>query len=75
MELCVEETGTTSRGELIVLSRREVDEAGPPGYAQFVSFEIPFERDAEPVMTTGGVCRFIHESERTRNSSRKSRLW
>ena len=59
-ELRVEVKGTTSRGDQIVLTRREVDEAGMPGYTLFVCSDIELHRDTDPVTATGGVCRVLH---------------
>src|SRR5205823_943668 len=43
-ELRVEVKGTTSLGEHVVLTRREVEEALQPGYALFVVSEISLRR-------------------------------
>ena len=63
----VEVKSTSSRGEQMVLTRSEVEEAGVSGYAVFVCSEIQLPRDSEPVTTKGGVCRVLHALDGARN--------
>jgi hypothetical protein len=58
-ELRVEVKGTTSAGDQIVLTKREVEEANLPGYALFVVSDIALIRTGESACATGGQCRVI----------------
>jgi hypothetical protein len=58
-ELRVEVKGTTSLGEQIVLTKREVEEASIPGYVLFVVSEIVLAREDGSVVAEGGQCRMI----------------
>ena len=54
-ELRVEVKGTTSAGEEIVLTRREVEDAALPGYTLFASSGVEFRRDAS-VLRAPAAC-------------------
>jgi Protein NO VEIN, C-terminal len=58
-ELRVEVKGTTSLGEQIVLTKREVEEASMPGYVLFVVSEILLASEGGSVVAGGGQCRVI----------------
>jgi hypothetical protein len=65
-ELRVEVKGTTSLGEQVLLTRREVEEAKSPGYALFVVSEIRLG-EGDPVSASGGIARVIHDWDLTRH--------
>lgn len=58
-ELRVEVKGTTTSGDQIVLTRREVAEAESPGYVLFVVSEVVIEEVAGVIRASGGRARMI----------------
>jgi hypothetical protein len=58
-ELRVEVKGTTSLGERVVLTKREIEEATMPGYVLFVVSEVVLAWQAGSVVARGGRCRII----------------
>ncbi len=58
-ELRVEVKGTTTSGDQIVLTRREVAEAETPGYVLFVVSEVLIEEIAGEIRASGGTARMI----------------
>jgi len=57
-QLRVEVKGTTSAGDSVVLTKKEIDEAAAPGYALFMVSDVILERTSPPV-ARGGQCRII----------------
>jgi hypothetical protein len=65
-ELRVEVKGTTSLGEQVLLTRREVEEAKCPGYALFVVSGIRLG-EGDQLSASGGIARVIHDWDLSRH--------
>ena len=59
-ELRVEVKGTTTAGQQVVLTRKEVDEAQRPGYALFIVSEVALDRSGPRApVASGGTARLF----------------